>query len=113
MIKEYFVNKKLNKEFGVGLIQANKNCIDKYRRYVRGNREDKDYVCLMKLNRNYILGKKIFESGEYIIKAYGNLRIKYNKEENMLVDMYNEKGLNRSFNINTEIKDKLNKIMKL
>lgn len=113
MIKEYFVNKKLNKEFGVELIQANKNCINKYRRYVRGNREDKDYVCLMKLNRNYILAKKIFESKEYIIKAYGNLRIKYNKEENMLVDMYNERGLNRSFNINNDTKERLNEIMKL
>lgn len=113
MIKEYFVNKKLNKEFGISLIKINENCINKYRNTVRGNKEDKNYICLMKLNRNYILGKKVFENRRYIIKAYGNLRIKYNKEENMIVDIHNDKGMGKEFNINAEMKDKLNKIMKL
>ena len=123
MIKDFIeiVRLRLN---GVKLIDVDESVYDKFRKYVKGHSNDSNLEIKKRLTRNYLLGKHlemIVHGGvsecTYAIykRSYGNLIISYkvSKYEEKIINIYNRKGKKQDFDIDIELKEELNKKIRL
>ena len=115
MIKDFIeiIRLRLN---GIKLIDVDESVYDKFRKYVKNNKFLDDYTIIKKINRDWILAKDTeyieYDSEfEICIRNYGNLTIKCCG--NKIIDIYNRKGKKQDFKIDIELKEKLDKIMRL
>ena len=122
MIKDFIeiIRLRLN---GIKLIDVDESVYDKFRKYVKGHKSDSDLTIKKYITRDWILSEDTSYEvmnhypQPHIIETrqYGNLVIKCKKTEyeSRIISIYNRKGKKLDFNIDEELKEKLNKIMRL
>ena len=123
MIKDFIeiIRLRLN---GVKLITVDNDAIQAFRKHVRNHKEDLDIDVIKRINRNWILSKdteriKYVKGFKVYIRKYGNLEIRmfpaseYGFKKDKIAYIYNRKGKKQDFKIDEELKEELNKKMKL
>lgn len=106
----------------IKLIDVDESVYDKFRKYVKGHSNDPDLEIRKRLTRNYILSKDteiikpIQNTMMYVsTRFYGNLIIKCRVDTTgeTIVNIYNRKGKKQDFKIDKELKEELNRKMRL
>ena len=113
-IKLLLIKRQAKKE-GYPIIYIPNRVIEKYRNDVRGNSNDSDLTCILKLSRNFYSGQQIHKDNKYITIAYGCLHIYYDRINQTIfkVTNYKEYSCEKIGIINEELKEKLNKLYKI
>ena len=115
-IKLLLIKRKAKKE-GYPLIHIPSRVVEKYRNDVRGNSNDSDLTCILKLSRNFYSGERISEDGRYITIAYGCLHIHYDRINQCIYKVinfnYKTYGCEITGIIDYELKDKIHKLYKI
>ena len=113
-IKLLLIKRKAKKE-GYPLIHIPSRVIEKYRNDVRGNSNDSDLTCILKLSRNFYAGQQIHKDNKYITIAYGCLHIYYDRINCCVYKVVNYRyyGCDKIGNIDEVIKSKLNELYKI
>lgn len=111
MLGKYLLKKKL-KKLGYDWIPITSLALEDYRNQVRGNKNESKWTLQRKLNRNFYVGKLDLErsSNNYLHIRFGALTIIYRKDINMIIGITNHRHGWTSYEIDTELKNKLNKI---
>ena len=86
-----------------------------YRYQVKGNSKEPTWLLERKLNRNFYLAKQVHEDKEHNIihKKFGALTIIYDTYLEMIIGIVNHKGQWFEYQIDKELKNKLNKLYKI
>ena len=110
-IKWLLIKRQAKKE-GYPIIYIPNRVIEKYRNDVRGNSEDSDLICILKLSRNFYSGQQIHKDNKYITIAYGCLHIHYDRINCCIYKCinYKEYSCEKIGLINEELKEKLNSL---
>lgn len=82
-----------------------------YKNMVKNNKNDTYILIRKKLSRNWILSELVKDNSdeEYECRRYGNLYMWLYRKTNRIVWLQNVKGVRIEFNIDLDLKDKLNK----
>ena len=122
MIKEFIETIRLRLH-GIELLEVDENVIQIFRKYVKGHKSDSDLTIKKYITRDWILS----EDTNYEVmnhypqlhiietRQYGNLVIKCKKTEyeSRVISIYNRKGKKLDFKIDKELKEELNRKMRL
>ena len=123
MIKDFIEIIRLRLH-GIKLLDVDNDAIQAFRKHVKNNKFLDDETIIKKINRDWILAKDTeyieYDSGfEVCIRNYGNLEIGmypasyYGFKKDKIAYIYNHKGRKIDFKIDKELKEELNKIMRL
>ena len=123
MIKDFIETIRLRLH-GIKLLDVDNDTIQAFRKHVRNNKFLDDETIIKKINRDWILAKDTeyieYDSGfEVCIRNYGNLEIGmypasyYGFKKDKIAYIYNHKGKKQDFNIDEELKEELNRKMRL
>ena len=108
------ISNKMKEELGIELLTVSDTAINQYRRLTNDNHNLSDEACILKLNRNFHCSNKVLKDDERsICKAYGNMKIYYNKAHNEIYNIINNRTRIHNMKIDEILKAKLNKIMEL
>lgn len=110
MLERFFTRRKLEK-VGLKYINVTNSAIEKYRDFVKDNKEENLSDMLIKINRNYQCSNVTREFKHHIEKCYGNLVIKYSKDDDIIYDIYNNRGKTIGLYIDKSIKDKYDAVL--
>lgn len=123
MIKDFIeiIRLRLN---GIKLLDVDNDTIQAFRKHVRNHKEDLDMDIIKRINRDWILAKdteriKYVEGFKVYIRKYGNLEIRmfpaseYDISDDKIYYIYNRKGKKQDFKIDEELKEELNRKMRL
>lgn len=111
MIGKFLLKKKL-KKLGYEFIPITSTALNDYRTQVRNNQHESKWTLERKLNRNFYVGKIDDERSneKFIHKKFGALTIIYRKDINMIIGITNHRHGWNGYEIDMELKNKLNKI---
>lgn len=123
MIKDFIETIRLRLN-GIKLLNVDDDAIQAFRKHVRNHKEDLDMDVIKRINRNWILSKdteriKYVEGFKVYVRKYGNLEIhmfpasEYGLSDDKIYYIYNYKGKKWDFNIDEELKEELNRKMRL
>lgn len=110
MIKEFLFKRKMKKN-EIEILKVSDKVIELYRSQVRNNKDLDTEQITRKINRNFILGTTVKNGTSTHIKYYGNLEITYSKIDKEIVKIWNNRGDNLNFNIDTVERARLTKLM--
>lgn len=116
LIKRWFSSEKdevLWEE--INNIHIEQHAIDSYKKYVKGYTDASDEEVRKKIIRNFMLGIKTRETDSYKRSEYYNLILHSHKDNGKIsiYNIYNRKGHQRRFNIDQELKIKLDELLGL
>lgn len=112
---KWLLLKRQAKKEGYPIIHIPSRVMEKYRSVVRGNSNDSDLTCILKLNRNFYSGQQIHKDNKFMTVAYGCLYIHYDRINMIIHKIVNYKiyGCEKVGSIDEDIKSKLNKLYKI
>ena len=112
---KWLLLKRQAKKEGYPLIHIPSRVIEKYRNDVRGNSNDSDLTCILKLSRNFYSGQQIHKDNKFLVIAYGCLCIHYDRITQCVYKVvnYREYSCEKIGVINEELKSKLNRLYRI
>ena len=109
LIEKFMLKQKLKKN-SIEIVDISERALGKYRCKIKSNSEESIDTCIHKLIRNWNVGKEFFRDSATIKRAYGNLTLVFNIEENKIINVYNHYGSVRN-EIDGERKTLVEKIL--
>jgi len=76
----------------IEIVDISERALGKYRCKIKGNAEESIDICIHKLVRNWNCSKEYFKDNTTIKRAYGNLTMVFNVQENRIINVYNHYG---------------------
>jgi hypothetical protein len=96
----------------IEIVDISERALGKYRCKIKDNNKESIDTCIHKLIRNWNVGKEFYRDSKTIKRAYGNLTIVFNIEENKIINVYNHYGSVRN-EIDIKRKELVSKILGL
>lgn len=93
----------------IKLLKITKGTFYHYIYNIKGNKDDKYIDVRKKLTRNWLLGKTIDSDKNYEWRRYGNLFMCLHSDTDRIIWLENIKGLKTQFDIDMELKKKIEK----
>lgn len=93
----------------IKLLKITKGTFYHYIYNIKGNKDDKYIDVRKKLTRNWLLGERIGGDGIYEWRRYGNLFMCLHNATDRIIWLENIKGLRIQFNVDIELKKKIEK----
>lgn len=111
MLGKYLFKKKL-KKIGYDWIPITSLALEDYRNQVKNNKYESKWTLERKLNRNFYVGVVDNDRSDdkFIHKKFGALTIIYRKDINMIIGITNHRHGWNGYEIDIDLKNKLNKI---
>lgn len=103
--------KRVLKKEGLSYTKVSKRAYEDYKQFVNDKKNEKTFVSLIKVNRNYQCSMMIRLFPHYIDKSYGNLNIRYCREKDTITSIRNHYGLQMPYKVDYTFKKRFDKAL--
>lgn len=95
----------------IELLKCSQRILDKYRKFVKGNKNDSDELIEKKILRNFILAEEKWREGNVVKRCFGKLEIIVDLRDMIVVNIHNNISSNKYNYINYYYKEQLNTLL--